>query len=514
MAVNDANTMINDLTPIIVGVGQVTELPEELSRASSPVDLMVQATDKALLDAGVSRAMLSQLDQLAVVRSFRESTDNTAFCLARRLNALQSEQWMMPHGGNGPQYLVNRYFESIANGENTFVLLSGAEAMNTSRRMIKAGVEPDWSEPVDHPARYLVAEKEMSTEHEKANGAWMPSSIYPLFENALRGAYGESIEEHQQAMGELFARFSAVAANSPTAWYPQTLSASDISEASADNRYVGWPYTKRMNAMNQINQSASLLLCSVGFAREAGISEDKWVFLHGCADVNERHNVSDRVNYYSSPAINVMAKETCAMANMSVDDLDYLDIYSCFPVAVEIARDELGIRKDDPRSLTLTGGLPFHGGAGNNYVMNAIATMVETLRAHPKTFGLVTANGGYLTKHAAGIYSTTPTLGHWRRKDPASYQCLIDDMQSPPLDMQPSGEAIIETYTVTFGRDNKPNGGIIVGRLGDGSDPMAPRFFSSPPDDAELLLAMTRRDYLGAKGIVVTGETNIFTPDK
>ncbi len=507
--------MVNDLTPIVVGVGQVTELPgEDLASASSPIDLMVQATDKALTDAGVSRELLSQLDQLAVVRSFREYTDNTAFCLARCLNAGQAEQWMMPHGGNGPQYLVNRYFESIAKGENKFILLSGAEAMNTSRRIVKSGSRPDWSEPVDQPARYMVSDKEMSTEHEKANGVGVASSVYPLFENALRGAYGEGIDEHQREMGELFAKFSAVAANSPTAWYPERLSASDISEASLDNRYVGWPYTKRMNAMNQINQSASLLLCSVDFAKEAGISEEKWVYLHGCADVNERHNLSDRVNYYSSPAMGLMAKETFAMANMAVDDIDYFDIYSCFPVAVQIARDELGIAKDDPRSLTITGGLPFHGGAGNNYVMNAIATMIEKLRSNPGKFGLVTANGGFLTKHAAGIYSAIPTSGPWVRKDPASYQCLIDELQSPPLEVAPAGEAIIETYTVTFGRDNTPNGGIIVGRLGDGSDPMAPRFFSSPPDDPELLLAMTKQDYLGVKGTVITGETNIFTPNK
>ena len=505
--------MVNGLTPIVVGVGQVTEPPgENLACASSPIDLMVQATDKALLDAGASRELLSQLDQLAVVRSFREYTDNTALCLARRLNAEQSEQWMMPHGGNGPQYLVNRYFESIAKGDCKFVLLSGAEAMNTSRRIVKSGSKPDWSEPADQPGRYLVADREMSTDHEKANGAWLASSIYPLFENALRGAYGEGIDEHQQAMGELFARFSAVAAKTPTAWYPESLSGSDIATASLDNRYVGWPYTKRMNAMNQINQSASLLLCSVDFAKEAGISEDKWVYLHGCADVNERHNLSDRVNYYSSPAINLMAKETFAMANIAVDDIEFFDIYSCFPVAVQMARDELGIAKDDSRALTITGGLPFHGGAGNNYVMNAIATMIAKLRANPQTFGLVTANGGYLTKHAAGIYSTTPTSGNWERRDPASYQCLIDELHSPPLEMRPTGEAIIETYTVTFGRDNTPNGGIIVGRLGDGSDPMAPRFFSSPPADPELLLAMTQKDYLGAKGTVITGDTNIFTP--
>lgn len=504
-----------DRIPVLVGVGQVTEKEPDLERLSSPVDLMEQATWKALADAGIGRERLADLDVLAVVRSFQESTRNSPEALARRIGAGDARQWLTPNGGNMPQYLVNRYAEAIARGEIRFALFSGAEAIDNFRRLKKAGLTPDWNEPSDRDPDYLVPDKPMSNKVENAHGTLIPANAYPLYENALRGHYGETIEQHQRAMGELFAPFTEVAAEHPQAWYPIRRSAEEIATATPQNRYVGWPYTKYMNAMNQINQSATLLLMSVGMAKQLGVDESKWIYLHGCADANELWNVTERENYYSSPAIRTMGQKAFAMAGRSVDEMDFIDLYSCFPSAVQIARDELGIARNDPRQLTVTGGLPFHGGAGNNYVMNSIASMVDKLRANPGRFGLVTANGGYLTKHSAGIYSTTPSpvpsqgSEPWVREDPALYQAEIDAIAHPPLEEKPSGKAGIETYTVLFGRDGEPQAAIVVGRLENDA-----RFLAHTPQDGDLLKAMTQEDFLGRSGTVVAGDpVNVFTPD-
>lgn len=507
--------MDRNLIPVLVGVGQVTEKEPDLDRLSSPLDLMEQSTWLAVEDAGIPRERLADVDVLTVVRSFKESTRNSPAALARRVGASKARQWLTPNGGNMPQYLVNRYCEAIARGEMRFALLAGAEAIDNFRRLRKAGRPPDWEEPADTDAEYIFPEKQMWNDTERAHGLFIPAHAYPLYENGLRGHYGETIEGHQRTMGELFARFTEVAAEHPQAWYPIRRTAEEIATATPKNRFVSWPYTKYMNAMNQINQGASLLLMSAGFARELGIDESKWVYLHGCADANELWYVTDRENYYSSPAIRTMGQKAFEMAGRGVDDMDFIDLYSCFPSAVQIARDELGIAKDDPRSLTITGGLPFHGGAGNNYVMNSIASMVDRLRAHPGKFGLVTANGGYLTKHAAGIYSTAPSplpsrgAVPWVREDPALYQRQIDVIDHPPLAAEPNGAAGIETYTVIFGREGQPEVGIVVGRLENGH-----RFCAHVPKDAELLAAMTREDFLGRRGKVVAGEpVNVFTPD-
>ncbi|MEE4361982.1 MAG: acetyl-CoA acetyltransferase [Pseudomonadales bacterium] len=503
-----------DRIPVLVGVGQVTEKEPDLDRLSSPVDLMEQACWLAFDDAGIGRERVAELDTLVVVRSFRESTPNSPEALARRLGATGAEQWLMPNGGNGPQYLVNRYAEAIARGEADFALFSGAEAIDNLMRLTKAGRTPDWSEVAERERRYLVPDKRMSNAVEDAHGLMIPGHAYPLYENALRGHYGESIESHQRTMGELFARFSEVAAHHPQAWFPVARTAEEIAIATAKNRYVGWPYTKFMNAMNQINQSAALLLTSVGRARAMGVPEERWVYLHGCADASELWYVTDRENYHSSVAIRTMAERTLAMAGVGIEEIAFIDLYSCFPSAVQIARDEFGIARDDPRPLTITGGLPFHGGAGNNYVMNSIASMVDVLRAQPGAYGLVTANGGYLTKHSAGVYSTrrspVPSTGNlpWLREDPAVYQAEIDRTPHPPLDETPRGPARIETYTVVFGREATPELGIVVGRTDAGA-----RFVAHVPSDASLLEAMTREDFLARRGTVTAGEpVNIFTP--
>lgn len=506
--------MKDNHTPVVIGVGEVTEKDPDLESASSPLDLMEAATRIAAGDAGIKLEQLEQLDSLVVVKSFREPTRNSPQALARRLGALQTEQWLVPDGGHAPQYLVNRFAESIAEGKRRFVLLSGAEAMATGRRIVKStGRQPQWQEPASSDPVLLYPDRPMSNEHEMAHGIWQASHVYPMFENALRRHYGHTIEQHQQVLGELFSPFTEVAAKSPHAWYPVSRTAEEIATATPQNRYVGWPYTKYMNAMNQINQSASLLLTSVDFAEKLGIHASRFIYLHGCADTAEEWSMADRLNFHSSPAIRLLGEQALAMAALSIDDIEFIDLYSCFPSAVQIARDELGIASDDTRSLTVTGGLPFHGGAGNNYVMNSIATMIDKLRDNPGTYGLVTANGGYLEKHAAGIYSTVPTSGTWGRQHPDSYHTRIANKPHPVVEEDPSGPATVETYTVIFGRDNNPETGMVIGRVGDGTNPGAKRFYAFTPPDRELLESMVQEDQIGRTGTVRKHQgTNQFLP--
>jgi acetyl-CoA C-acetyltransferase len=504
--------MSDNLTPILIGVGDVTERGKALPDASSPLDLIEQAVLKAAADAHISKDALSDLDVIAVVKSLYPYTKNPPYTLAQRLGVSNAQLFETPVGGNMPQYLVNKYSEQIANGKINFALFAGTEAMDTGRKIIKSGKKPKWNEDAPDKADLIVEELPMATDHEKAHGIWPARNVYPLFENALRGSYGSQIDDHQLEMGALFARFSEIAAQTPSAWFPVQRTAEEIATVSPQNRMVGWPYTKFMNAMNQVNQSAAVLLTSVKKAREMGVPEEKWLYLHGCADVNEKWHVSERVNFHSSPAIKTVGERAFSMAGLTQKDMDFIDLYSCFPVAVEMARDALGIPKEDPRALTVTGGLPYHGGAGS-YVMNTIVVMARKLRAHTGTYGLVTANGGYLSEHAAGIYSTKPTAPEWHRTNPAIDQNYIDRLQAPPFIEDPTGEAIIETYTVASGRDGLPNLGIIIGRLGAQITPDAPRFIANITGDQDLLTEMMTIDYLGRRGLVSkAGNINIFTP--
>ncbi len=510
---------MNEATmPVLIGCAQVTDRqnPED---AHTPLELMVQVARSAALDAGPGQALLECLDTVVAVGLTVDSPEsdsgargmvrNVPGAVCKALGIAPPKQFYTHTGGNTPQMLVNRFSEKVAQQEASAVLLVGAEALHTMIARLKKGLSLDeWVDASGDEPEMLGDSRAAATAHEMAYGIQTPATTYPLFENALRAKYGLSMDEHRRKLGELYQRFNAVAAQNPLSWFPTERSAAEISEVSDSNRYVGFPYTKYLNSIIQVNMGAAVILTSVARARELGVDESRMVFLHGCGDANDIWNVTERVNYHSSPAIRTLGQKAFTMAGKSVDDMDYFDIYSCFPSAVQIACDELGIAHDDPRGLTVTGGLPYFGGPGNNYVMHSIATMMDVLRNNPGKFGLLNANGWFVTKHSLGIYSTTPPTGDWQRENPADYQQAILDETHPGFTEQPNGRATIETYTVLHGRAGVERA-LVIGRLEDGT-----RFLAETPNDEPTLERMKAQDMLGATGSVVAGAgKSLFTPD-
>jgi len=511
---------LEESTPILVGGGQFTEKDVAPERALSPMGIAAAAARAALSDTGIGDKLTALIDTLMVIRIIFDSTnrprlpipfgraENPPRAVARRIGANPTHAIYGNVGGNTPQKYINEMAEKIATGDVDVALITGSEAIKTAQLALRNGLELDWQEYDEGPQEDRGLGEKLSTPHEFAHGLGIPIQTYPLFENAIRGARGHTIEDHMLSMGELFARFTEVAATNPFAYYGARRTALELATVTPENRLICFPYPKWMNAMDAVNQGAAVVMTSVGKARELGIDPAKWVFLHGCGEANEKILVSERVDYHSSPAMAANTSSAFEMAGKRIDDMDYIDIYSCFPSAVEIGCDELGLRYDDPRGLTVTGGLPFFGGPGNNYSMHAIATMLPLLRAAPSKFGLVTANGGYLSKHATGIYSATATKGCWRRESPATYQADIDKMASPEFIETPSGKASVETYTVCCKR-GIPQRGIIIGRL-HGSDQ---RFVANTPDDMNTLRSMMTEEYLNKAGTVTSSEgLNTFTP--
>ncbi|NWG54568.1 MAG: acetyl-CoA acetyltransferase [Hydrogenophilaceae bacterium] len=511
--------MTHPRTPVLIGAGQRTY---RKGQAPGPLAMTLDAATLAAEDAGLGAAGLAGVDLLAVV-GFTVDSDgniqrlpiprlaNPPAALAAALSASPRRAVYTHMGGNTPQALVNWAAELIAQGEHDLVLLVGAEFLGTLMRRLKEGADlAAFGGPEADPPERWGDGRAGATPQERAHGMDFPTNVYPLFENALRAHRGRTLAAHQAAMGRLFAPFSAVAAQNPHAWFPTARAPEEIAQEGPDNRMVGFPYTKYLNAIIQVDQAAAVIMASTAKADALGVPAGKRVYLHGCADANDLWFVSERTNYHSSPAIRMCAQKSFAMAGKTPADMAFLDLYSCFPSAVEIACAEIGLAEDDPRGLTVTGGLPYFGGPGNNYVMHAIATMMERLRAKPGAFGLCTGNGWFLTKHAFGVYSTTPTQGAWTREDPKSYQKEIDALAHPPLIEAPTGPATIETYTVVHARD-RVRLGVVIGRDSEGR-----RFLANTPDDEATLLDLQSREGVGRAGRVAQsedGKRNIFTPD-
>lgn len=512
--------MTDDRMPILIGCGQLTQRTAQTGKfeeSLDPLQLLTEGSNRALADTGAAAKLTPLIDNISVVRFTADSSEagrlpigqytNAPRSLGLRIGAKARREYYTAAGGNTPQYLVNRTAEEIANGETTVALLAGSEDLATLIGALNKGIALKWGDDPGGEPIHIGDNRRGVNDAERAHALYFPVNAYPLFENAIRGQRKRTVREHQLALGKLFSPFSKVAAANPLSWFPKFRTPEEIATPADNNRYVGFPYTKYMNAVIQVDMAAAVVMTNVKTARELGVPVEKWVYLHGCADANDIWHVSERVNYYSSPAIRTMGQKAFAMAGKSAADMNFIDLYSCFPSAVEIGCAELGIAEDDPRGLTVTGGLPYFGGAGNNYVMHSIVTMMEEVRAKPGAFGLVTANGWYVTKHALGIYSTTPVKGAWKREDPKSYQRDIDAMPHPEVDPKPEGEGTIETYTVMHDRGG-PKIGIVIGRLANGK-----RFLAHTPDDPATLSDLMEREALGRRGRVTAGDkTNLFVP--
>ncbi len=501
--------MTDDRTPVLIGAGQLTQRDVDPAAAKEPLAMMVEVAQRAAQDAGADTRLLQRLDTVAVVNILSWHYANAPGLLAERLGAHPAREIYTRVGGNTPQFLINELAAQIASGRVRLALIAGAETVRTLLRARRAGVELHWTSGGTGSPIVLGESTHGTTDHEVNHGLQLPATIYPLFENALRAHYGLSLAAHRERLGALCSRFSAVAARNPYAWFQRERSAQAIATVTPENRFIGFPYPKYMNAIMEVDQAAAVLMTSVAGARTLGVDPSRWVYLWGAADANDLWFVSDRVNYFSSPAIRLAGQKALAMAGVGIDRIDYVDLYSCFPSAVQIGRDMLGIAADDPRPLTVTGGLPYHGGPGNNYTTHAVATMLEKLRAAPGATGLVTGLGWYVTKHSVGVYSAAPPDRPWAREDPAVYQADLDRMPHPTLATAPQGHGQIETYTVLHDRDGTPVSGIVIGRLTDGR-----RFLANTPEDRAILESLTSHEGVGRTGAVSPGDlTNRFDPD-
>jgi acetyl-CoA C-acetyltransferase len=252
------------------------------------------------------------------------------------------------------------------------------------------------------------------------------------------------------------------------------------------------PYPRLLVARDQVNQGAAALLMSVAAARRLGVPEERWVFVHGHADMVDQP-LLDRLDLTYNSASILAVQEALAGAGVGIDDVATFDLYSCFPVPVFNFCDGTHLSPDDPRGLTLTGGLPYFGGPGNNYSLHGIAETVSEMRDLPGQFGLVAANGGIMSKYSVGVYSTTPV--NWKPDNSAALRAEVAARPKMAVTIKADGRATIETYTVRY--DWPVHTGLIIGRLDDDGS----RFLALS-EDPDLVGLLSEGEPLGAAIVV------------
>jgi acetyl-CoA C-acetyltransferase len=527
---------IDPTTPVIVGAGQVTHRPESreggLDHRPEPVDLMVDAVRAAIEDcdgtgpggpAPRGEHLVARTQSLRVVDPLAWEYLNPGIPVAAKLGIEPDQIMVTTTGGNNPQSMVNATALAIGRGEMEVAVLVGADCVYTrtlARRHADRPVLPWTVQPADTERPVVFGnDRRGTTEAEEERGLDLPIHVFPLFENALRAAAGRSLDDHRRHIGDLWSRFAEVAAANPAAWLPTTRTTDEITTPSDNNRMIAYPYTKLLTANMQVDQGAAIVMCSAEAAEAAGIPRDRWVFPRAGADADDHWFLSHRLDFHSSPAIRLCGSATLEALSSTIDGVAHVDLYSCFPSAVSIAAHELGLPLDDPRRpLTVTGGLTFAGGPGNNYGTHAVAAMTQVLRSDPGSLGLVTGLGWYLSKHSVGVYSTEPpSKGEGRAAGGlpagtvtdqaggfrwASPQPAVSALPQCASDADVSGEVTVETYSVAYDRGGAPQRAVVACRAPDGR-----RTWANVIDPDHLALLVTeegcgRLGVLGTDGVV------------
>lgn len=476
---------------VVAGWGQVIQ-PKNLSEMpKDPLGLMQAACLETARMTG-SEKILTRLDGIMIVRTLSRHYSAPAEQLAAALGAAPKFTHVSGIGGNSPQTLINMAAGMIAGNKLDSILVVGAETY------VQRGPDAEKVEsalfrgiPEDYPGDDRIG----ATPLENRHGMEHPMQGFPLFETALWANSGLDLNSYLMKIGKMWSSFSQTAARHPYAWTKTIKTPEDIITPGPLNRPIAFPYTKLMNSFVTVDQGAAVILMSESAAKKYEIkNRQKVYFLGGGYAEDRRRFMIQKTDFTSSPPLQVAVEKALIRSSIPLEKVDCFDLYSCFPCAVSIAKKMIGIHDDDPRPLTLTGGLGFFGGPGNNYNLHAVATLAEKIACQEYSNGLVTALGWFMHKHAAGIYGSEPNPRRIAedhstdRKDPLAGERPLAGKEKA------DGPGVIETYTVIFSAGQTPSYAIIYGKTKDND-----RFIAQTRDDPEIFKYLMQESRVGQK---------------
>ena len=430
-------------TPVLVGVGVVQQREDDPARADEPLALMERAIRRAGEDAGDPR-LLARTGEILLPRGFWDYGD-PGRVLASRVGA-EAARTLVSEVGVLQTTLFGRAAARIAAGQCDVALVVGGEAKYRAQCAERAGVEVPFTDAPGEADVVLRPAAELLHPLELQHGIAMPVNGYAIMDNALRHAEGQSVAEHRDAVARIWAAMSRVAEHNPDAWRRDPVTPEQVRDTTGRNRMLAFPYTKLHNSQWNVDQAAALLFASVETARAAGIPEQRWIYPWAVADSNHMVNLAERARLHRIPGFAHAGERALGHVGRKADEVDHLELYSCFPMAVRAQCRELRISEERPH--TVTGGMAFAGGPLNNFVVQAQARMAQVLRDDPGSLGMVNAVSGTLTKQGVGLWSSEPPPSGFVHADVSD--ATAADVPQLELVDENAGEARVSSYTVHY----------------------------------------------------------------
>jgi len=496
------STQTEDRIPVIVGVGEFSDHPKELTEGLEPLALMEHALKRAELDSGGK--LLKDIDSLDIVNFLSWRYTAPEKLLSDKLGIAPKHAYYGPVGGESPIRYIHEAAQRIARGEASVAAIVGAESQGTATKAERANVTLPWTpfaKDAPEPLRGANYQRPMAVKL----GVSKPVTVYPFYEAASAAHWGQTPREAHRESGELWSRYAGVAAQNPEAWIKKAYTPEQITTPTPDNRLIAWPYTKLMVANPMVNQSAAILVTSLAKARAAGVPDDRIVHIWGGAAAEEPRDYLDRDQYVESHAQNAVLKAAMALVGGSGKAFDAIELYSCFPCVPKMARRTLGLGADV--QPTVTGGLTFFGAPLNDYMAHAACAMVRKVRAGART-GLLYGQGGFVTKHHALVVSREAPKEAIAQNTNVQAEADRNRGAVPAYVTDASGNGTVESFTVIYGRNGEAEHGVVILRTAANERALA----RVPVQDAATLAFLMDQDRtpVGASGAISTAADGVL----
>lgn len=482
-------------TPVLVGWSAVSQREEDPRLAREALSLMIEASERAGRRCG-QPSILKQINRIYVPKG-RWSYDNPAAWIRQAIGAAAAST-VLSSVGVLQQTLIGDACRRIQEGDIETALVVGGDTGYRILRSAALGIPAPESQQL-HPSDpdiLLSPHEELRHPAELRVGLKMPVGLYAIIHSAFQAKLGGTLESYLSRIATTSSDLSKIAQENPRAWRRTFVPPDEIRFPSKGNSIQAFPYTKMHCSNWSVDQAAALILTSVENARRCGISESQWIFPVVSTESNHMMQVSTRPELNRCYGAKVAGEYALASAGVEKENLDFIDLYSCFPAAIEFFAAELGIPLG--RQLTITGGMPFAGGPYNNYVFQSTSRMADLLSdgrqfnnevARGKT-GLISCVSGVLTKQAFAVWSNQPARNGF------SFHDLTGEVKRAveprKVSMEFTGQASVVGYTSLYEKGTATKG-VIVADADDGCRVVAQTF------DASLISQMEKTLFCGSR---------------
>jgi acetyl-CoA C-acetyltransferase len=499
---NIASPSPEDRIPVIVGIGEIVDRPQEVTAGLEPLALLEQALKRAEQDSGAS--LIGEIGSLDIVNFLSWRYQDPARQLSELLGISPKHAYYGPVGGESPIRYLHEAAQRIARGECQVAAVCGAEAQSTATKAERAGIALPWTpfaRDAEEPKRGAAFQKPMAVKL----GVYMPVTVYPFYEAASSAHWGQTPREAMAESGSLWSRYSAVAAQNPNSWLKRHFTPDEITTPTPDNRLIAWPYIKLMVANPSVNMGGALLLTSLAKARAAGISEDRLIHISGGASAEEPRDYLLRDQFFESHAQNAVLKSVMNLAGGNGSAFDAIELYSCFPCVPKMARRTLELGPDV--QPTVNGGLTFFGAPLNTYMTHAACAMVRKLRGGAR-LGLLYGQGGFVTKHHALVLSRQAPTQPLAQDTGVQAEADRHRGATPEFVTEAKGAGSIESFTVIYGRSGEVQHGVVMLRTSEQKRALA----RVPAGDQRTLAHLLNMDRspVGSTGTILTADDGVL----